>query len=313
MSTQIEPVFDDTKRSGRVRVLFTHPGKWGDILWAMASVFDFWSKATAAGERVQVDVAVPRQYGSVVSLLEALPYVHHAFVHPTWEVQEGAPNQPWQAPAIEGYHRTFNLGLAAWPEQELPLAIAARHGQEEGVREVLKAGLWLRPEGWNWRAVGAWQEVVSIACLFNQQWLELKLGVVYGLPSWLRSIRLYRNVMTLPGGKQLKWATERTQPGAEVAYTPTEEIGVHFEALDYLGIARELANYSLCLTDRSSQWVLANGLGLPTIVIEPDKDRLDPRFWPADCAHRNVQVGWNVEEVQDAVVSFIKKHWKEGK
>ena len=97
-----------------MRTLCTFSGKFGDILWSLATV-------DAIGKMLgeYVDFACMPQYESLIPLIQAQPYVEKAFTIPEW-VCTGSPHgdQPWQPPQtvnLRSYDRQYHLTYKGHP------------------------------------------------------------------------------------------------------------------------------------------------------------------------------------------------------
>lgn len=95
------------------KVLCTFPGKYGDILWSLATV-----RQIAINERCSVDMVTMPQYRSLLPLLSFQSYIDKAFVVENWECT-GSPfgDQPCVPPkdVENGYEKCFHLGYTFHP------------------------------------------------------------------------------------------------------------------------------------------------------------------------------------------------------
>ena len=72
-----------------MRIVFTMPGRFGDVLWAMPS-----ARAVAETFDQPVTVVLSPKYGSLADLLRLQPYIAEVVIDPAWEIREDAPMQP---------------------------------------------------------------------------------------------------------------------------------------------------------------------------------------------------------------------------
>ena len=175
-----------------MRILVTHPGRHGDILWALPTV-----RAISRWAGAKVDFMTSKKYGRVCDLLNAgaSDYIGYAWGDPGWIVEESAPISPRVPPLpikylepgvgpLPGhevelkYDLIAHLGYGGWPEKPLALQALA-----QGITE-LQADLsqffdldepWLKvkaakPEGTSVIAVG-----------WSEEWIELKMGITLAL------------------------------------------------------------------------------------------------------------------------------------
>jgi len=115
------------------KVLCTFPGKFGDILWSLAT-----AQHISIACNQPVDFACMPQYLSLVGLLQEQPYIDKAFVINDWLCQHSNyGDQPWNPPAqvAEGYEHCYHLGYRTHPSRvlggpdiQLIDFIASQHG-----------------------------------------------------------------------------------------------------------------------------------------------------------------------------------------
>jgi hypothetical protein len=98
---------------------------------------------------------------------------------------------------------------------------------------------------------------------WTDEWFELKLGV-----SSCLSRGLVDESMVLRTPESSRWLTE----GLEVD-------GLYIAPASWLETAQVLASCKLYVGCLSAQWVLANALGVPCVVVEPNPHRHNPIFW----------------------------------
>lgn len=94
--------------------LCTFSGKYGDILWSLATV-----KAISEMLGECVDMAVMPQYESLMPLLRSQPYISRAFVIPEWQCTGSPhgdqPGVPPQTELVRQYTRQFHLAYQGHP------------------------------------------------------------------------------------------------------------------------------------------------------------------------------------------------------
>jgi len=232
-----------------MNALCTFPGKFGDLLWSLPTA------RALADEMGPVDFLVSEAYGAIAPLVEAQPYIRRVIVDPRWQVQQTAPMTPQRPPSsrlLEGYDAIYHLGYEGWPTRPLPYDIAYRAGVEIDLEDP-----WItpaphdHPPGWiPSQTVTGWTD----------EWFELKVGITELLdPSHRRLLPL--------GTASPRWSTE---------YPWTRSIG----PLDWIETAFICSRASLFLGDCSALHVLACGLGIPCVIMEPAEARWHDIFWP---------------------------------
>ena len=101
------------------QVLATFPGKFGDILWALPAIR---SASEALG--VPISLQIAGAYRSILSLLQAQPYLGRVVADDTWVVQDTAPMTPRVPPHVHqeetAWDHVFHLGYRGWPSEPLP-------------------------------------------------------------------------------------------------------------------------------------------------------------------------------------------------
>src|SRR5882724_5440935 len=94
------------------KYLCTFPGKFGDILWSLATVKFIAEKIV--GE--PVDFAVMPYYESILPLIQKQEYIDRAFAIKTWlKTHSNYGDQPWEAPVNTSYERVWHLGYRCHP------------------------------------------------------------------------------------------------------------------------------------------------------------------------------------------------------
>lgn len=242
------------------KILATFPGKIGDILWALPTIREI---ARQAGE--PVDLVVGDRFAGLVELLKIQPYLGRVEANPEWKVQDTAPMSP-RVPSL-GFHSSFaschydkvyHLGYEGWPKRALPL---------ETWDTAFNAGAPVRScspfDPWLFLPPVHQPAVQEIYLGWTDEWFELKLGLTSVLANALPD-----EAFVLRVGSGSRWLTEGSRPdGVDIAPS---------SLLETASVISSCALYVGCL---SSQWVLANALGVPCVVVEPNPHRHNPIFW----------------------------------
>lgn len=239
-------------------MILTHPGKIGDLLWALPTVRGF------AARHGAVTLALPEALAAAVGpLLQYAPYLQGGVIavpEADWPVQDTAPRSP--VSPTEGWIRergdlVINLGLAAWPRLPLPYEYADQ-ARSLGVLQPYTVDFtqpWLTvpPED---RYAASSPLVVA----WTDRWFELKLGILADLQ---RPVELF------------------VQPGSRMAQVELPHVSLYHCTLHHA--AQVLADPSVraLLTDNSAFMVLGAALGVPTVVVEPEEARQAAVFNPS--------------------------------
>lgn len=218
------------------RVLVTFPGKFGDILWSLAT-----AKHIANVYQTKVDFGIMPQYHTLLLFLSQQEYIKKVFTIDDWECT-GSPHgdQPWSAPARleQEYDHTYHLGyrghpsaLIGGPNVQLIDFIAMQHGFKL-LPPVLPFMIAL--DGFALDRV----RKPYVAYAFNEYMYEHKLSFLNLLRSRTQDVN-YVDVGSLP------WSIS----------------------------AATIKHSALFLGCRSSNWVIANGLNKPILTFEPHPER----------------------------------------
>lgn len=290
----------------------THPGRFGDLLWACPTL-----RALAEASGAPVELVISAKYGSLGKLLEDQPYIGNVIVDHGWLIQESAPITPRTPPGAE--EGDVHLGYEGWPEPTLaedvyrrtfawwhqipavtimpPLDLQTPWISTPTIRPVPTAPqarpcLWL---GW------------------SEEHFELKVGITVALAIrfpqidfwWLRPWGGRYDEVDHTAG-----ATQRAWEGAGHALAGAHQ-NVAMVRADWVvtaGIAQSCRGYLGCL---SSQWVLANALGIPAIVVEPNPHRWNKVFWQDGGGRNRMVLGndgdptFDVRHIGDAVQEWL--------
>ena len=272
-------------------IIATHPGRHGDIAWSLPTIRCL---AQAYGEPIHLRLSA--KYGSdgFMELLRAQPYLAsvHALEH--WQVEETAPISPrapemlWASQARAVYH----LGYEGWPSPDLPRDVYHRCADLEEVPDP-------RPELPELDLTTPWITVsypdddatafrAPWTCGFTDEHFELKYG-------------LWALLMENP---------EVPAQGMLVGSSPRWK----YEAPDGSGCSwvtatRWIARSKVFLGCCSALHVLACGLGVPVIMMEPSAARHNDIFFPLGKSGPQVTLvtgvdqlpTWDARHVADAV------------
>lgn len=261
-----------------MNILATMPGRHGDILWSLPTVRAI---SQTYGERV--DFCISKKYGvnkSFLNLIQKQPYIRYCWADPEWIIEESAPITP-RAPRLPikligiderlqpyedelQYDEIFNLGYDKWPAHPLPAEIwdIANEGSSKPLRQIDLDTPWINP---SWTIANP-QPSVSVG--WSDEWIELKMGVLLQAVSRLMKSSVYWGMVMPSWSRQREWL--------EVL----PEGNFSFHVSDNWQLATAVIRESHCfLGCLSSQWVLANALGVPTVIMEPNPQRHNPIFY----------------------------------
>lgn len=247
-------------------VIATHPGRHGDILWALPTV-----RALAEGYGEPVHLRLSAKYGSEAfcQLLRQQDYLASVEALSDWQIDESAPITPRVPPAHygDGWHDTnvhlYHLGYAGWPHPTLPEDVWRRVREQYDAEQV--GQMWpgefppldlTQP----WLTTPAAIRGLDVAIGFTDEHFELKFGVTTLLLNAEDGAPWIGMVLAAPGSR---WARE----ACHVAQSWQE-------AAEAIAIARVF--FGCC----SALHVLAVGLGTPCVILEPNPQRGHDTFWP---------------------------------
>jgi len=247
-------------------ILITHPGKLGDLLWALPTV-------RTLSRIGPVCLAVSPYCRPLVQLLEQQDYIEKVVVLEDWEIRFDAPVTPRIPPTIPEAEQVIHLGLDGWPDSTLPEAFA-KLGRVKPTDEP-----WIRVKA---QKVGGWPRLA----IWTDEWVELKVGLLCALDH----AALPAPVLIPPGSRL----------GEEFDLSATRL------RVDIMGAARHISKSDCVITDKSALRVLAYAMGIPTIVVEPSPPRHNPVFDPPASWRKDVVVinGFDAREVVEAVRAF---------
>lgn len=230
----------------------SHPGRYGDLLWALPTVRALAAQHGPVRLHLPVDPANTTPMIAIAPLLEQQPYIGEVVIRQDWSIEQEAPRRPrYPLPEyrLYGDGSWFNLGYREWPTAPLPFYTAQL------------AGLEFEPDWSPWITAPRLHTEPGDLVLYHwsDRWFELK----YGLTNILSR--------TLP---VTAW-TIRVSP-------QTERWDVHPYArrTSIRDLAYHIAGASIVVTDCSMAHVLAAAMGKRCVVVEPEDARHHFIFWP---------------------------------
>jgi hypothetical protein len=253
-------------------ILCTHPGKYGDCLWALATM-----RAISEAVNQDVDLLLSAQYGTedFMTLLRQQYYVGNVYRAADWAIRETAPITPRVPPSLpEGYDAVVHLGYEGWPKFDL-----ARETYRLAELQLLRHRLppldldtpWiqecesdLRVDTGHYLAIG-----------FSEEHFELKVGLtsLIGDPFLQNGAHAYvTNISQGPRWENWTWDVLERRPSSW-----TERASVLRHACLFVGCC-------------SALHVLACGLGVPVILAEPAHARHHDCFYPFGKRSTRVQL-----------------------
>ena len=250
------------------RILCTFPGKFGDLLWALPTVraiSEVWTP---------VDLLIPERFRSIKPLLSGQPYLDRVIVDPAWVVYDTAPMTPRvPQPLADPYEAVTHLGYEDWPDRPLAEYVYAceqRHTSPIGPLDLDRP--WIQPVHTVSQPAPAPRVIVG----WSDEHFELKMGILLLLAArfkdqefwWLRQW----------GGRADEIDTQWT---FRDSFQPMGVFGPKVGVIrtDWVAAAALMATGTVFLGCLSALWVLANALGLPTVICEPAPARHHPIFW----------------------------------
>lgn len=246
----------DLTRGSLPLPLCTFPGKHGDVLWSLLT-----AREIARRQGTRVHFVVSQEVMGLVPLIDAQPYVAACWSDGwSWKGDPGAGEQivpQFDYQGLYGVKHVHHLHYKGWPKKSLPLEIweqARMEPEEEKGRGFAEAAQdpWITLPENTPRGRGA--------CVFfgwSEEWFELKVGLSLLVRESFEGTQCY-----MPHGR---WASEAA--------------GLFGAPANWLETASMLAACDLFVGCLSSQWVLANAMGVPCVVVEPNVARHNPIFW----------------------------------
>jgi hypothetical protein len=232
-------------------MIVTHPGRFGDLLWALPTVRALAKVHGPVDLHLPVDPANTTPMVDIAPLLRLQPYIRAVIVRQDWSIEQDAPRRPTEPPDTDGVH----LGYPEWPTAPLPFYSAMLGGFHP-------ADVDFSP----WITVNHPAPPIPICCMWTDRWFELK----FGLTKLLNRRPLPAMWYGTSGGSRFQ---------SEAGWIPTT----------ILNLAERFASADVVLTDCSMAHVLAAGLGKTVVVVEPETARHHWVFWPG--AYINANTG----------------------
>lgn len=283
-----------------MRILTTFPGKIGDALWSLPTV-----RAISRHFGVPVHFAITPEFdragAGLLRLIGEQEYIASTFALPGWEVEYKECMQP-REPEVGGeWDRVFHLGYYGWPS--CALAKYIHEAAAETYQEL--AMLPEQPDMSPWIMLSSPDSPPAgfpeIFVGWNQEWLELKMGLLLALvESTAQKDPLY-SVVCGEGMRHTEWEAIQAFDAVELSQC------------DLYEAAKILAHCHFYLGDLSAQWVLACAMGKPCVVMEPSEARWNPIFWwDGEGRNRMVLGGdgkptFDARHVRDAVLAQLKE------
>lgn len=255
-------------------ILATMPGKFGDILWSLPTVRLLCEFRQRELTSQQVDFMTSPKYSSILNLIQRQSYILETWTGEGWDVQETAPMTPREPPKCpcDDYDAIHHLGYHQWPTQSLPYEIRGNSALPSFDLHLDTPWITGFPciathpgKTCSWCEKKPNSKPV-IAVGFSSEYIELKMGVLLGLVCAISNVE-WRLILPPEEIGHRAWAWE-----ALCGY-------VEFVEADWERSAREIAAADLFLGCLSSMWVLANAVGTPTVIMEPNSQRHNPIFW----------------------------------
>lgn len=224
----------------------THPGKIGDALYALPAVRALCEKHGCAADFYTSEYCRP-----ALGVLRAQPYVREAKVADGYQPERSDCGvQPWAMPTPDGYDAVYHLGFRSVPDRPLHEWIAAEVGVN-GHRPEIWYDFAARPTLAGPYVVVSARGSSDFADLFRQVIDENPVTVV-----------------------EIGGTGESVGRGRSLDLT----------GLDMLDTLPWIANASGFVGLSSAMLVLANGFGIPKVVVHDGKS-WDQRHWLRSSLH----------------------------
>jgi hypothetical protein len=238
----------------------TVSGHIGDCIWAGPAL-----RAVAEHHGQPVLMLVTTNFASVAPLAAMMEGVAACYAHPQWPQVEQI-EVTWEPPEVRGgisLPRVYHLGFRHWPNESIPLFYLTQLEKVYGIGGG-RMDPWLK-------LLSERSRLEYVSCSWGDQGCEVKMGVTYAVSSHYDV-----DVYILPNGRYEEWPS-------------TEYVTLYPAGLQKL--AEQIWRGRFLLTCLSAPWVIANALGVPTVVMEPMTARHNPIFWFDH--ERNVMVRGN--------------------
>jgi len=235
-----------------VKILCTHPGRHGDLLWALPTV-----RALAHTYTNQIDLLLSPAYSGVGfrRLLAAQDYIGDVSIAEDWQIRESAPITPRVPPTLpDGYDHIVHLGYQDWPLKTLPLETYRIASEQLDIGWPIDLDTpWLQP---------AYRfPPIRLSVGFTDEYFEVKYGVYWLLRKHFITAGKEgtRTLVNCSHGERWKGRSAETDWETAQAWISSSELFV-----------------GCC----SALHVVACALGKPCVVVEPAEARHHPIFYP---------------------------------
>lgn len=229
-------------------MIFTHPGRFGDLIWALPTV-----RALGGGL-----LWLPESLRPMEPLLRAQPYIRDVVFDETWQVQDTAPATPRVPPDFlvrAGRGPFCHLGYREWPDRPLPEYVARLAGAPIDLSQP-----WLTAPATRTSPV---MSRFDVLVSFTDRWFELK----YGLLALLQEAHVGEILLTYR--PDTRWDGPIAPSGVYEAYSGWDDLPAR------------IARARLVVCDNSAIMVLCAAFQTtPCLVLEPEEARHHPIFWP---------------------------------
>ncbi len=268
-----------------MKILITFPGKLGDYLWALNPVREL--------ARIRPDWEIHMmvsEYLGECGVKEIKPdYIKSIIVNTEWNIWFDAPVRPASPPATsqmlahlerEKYEIVLNLGLDTWPHK--PTLVETfqdllKHALINSKLDDTAVLMDSMPDPSPW--LGKQHAVIpnQIMCAWTDEWVELKAGLTLAITKAQEDAEIF--LCTKYGSRMSK---EFIWPR-------------HFNVAtcDLVDTRFNMYTTNLLVTDKSAIRVLARGIGMPVVVVEPSVPRHNYVF---DCPEHWTHVGNGLPE-----------------
>jgi hypothetical protein len=231
----------------------TFPGRYGDLLWALPTL-----RALHDSGFGPVDLRIAGEFANLGPLLQRQPYLGRIYADPEWAMGHGA-RPPQRDDVISPYEQVLHLGYQRWPERVLP--------EEIYLQAVAQLGHVIEPldlrTPWITRLTPPpYAAARDIVYGFSDCHFELKFGITELL-------------FTSHEGRDVPWRTLGIFPPGSRWVTEGQQL-----PCDWSEAAAWIAKATVFLGDCSALHVLAVGLGIPVVLVEPMEARWNEIFYP---------------------------------
>lgn len=270
-------------------ILCTHPGRFGDVLWALPTCRALYKQAEAADEREAHPLGPPKDHHIILGLSEnyrslaeflsrnsVAPYLRSVMPIDGWRIQESAPITPRIPPPMEGWKldsmmfhgeqvdTVHHLGYEGWPEPDLPRDVARRI-LPSVCRPAWSLDPWLQIKPGHLH--NPTHQPLHVAVCWTEEWIELKMGIFLSLLDHLWPVCWH--LIYPPGSRHREWG-----------WINYEYTGISPVEGDWIAAAQTIAACDVVLACNSALHVLAVAIGKPVVMVEPNPHRHNRVFYP---------------------------------